>query len=70
MDNGLLTTSQAANALAISRRTLESWRLKGTGPPFISYSSRCVRYRESDLREWLEKQTSVGSCSKRKGNRR
>ena len=59
MDDRLLTTAQAANALAISPRTLESWRLKGIGPPFVSYGSRCVRYLDSELREWLTRQSSV-----------
>jgi DNA-binding transcriptional MerR regulator len=53
MDNKLLTQRQAAELLNVSPRTLEAWRLKGTGPQYIRYSNRCLRYSERDLAEWL-----------------
>src|SRR5699024_5753256 len=48
----LLTTVEAAEALALSPRTLEMYRLRGTGPRFVRIGSSprgAVRYRESDL---------------------
>jgi len=50
---GLLTQAEAARVLNVADRTLESWRQRRIGPRFISYSKRCVRYRLSDLNEWL-----------------
>ena len=48
----LLTTAQVAEALEISERTLEDWRLRGCGPRFIRASRRLVRYRPSALAQW------------------
>jgi predicted DNA-binding transcriptional regulator AlpA len=53
IDNRLLTQNEAAKFLNISPRTLENWRRKGTGPRYVSYSNRCLRYSESDLADWL-----------------
>jgi predicted DNA-binding transcriptional regulator AlpA len=49
----LLTPRKAADFLSLSPRWLELKRYHGDGPPFVRISSRCVRYRESDLREWI-----------------
>jgi len=51
--NAQLTQAEAARVLNVADRTLESWRQKRIGPRFLSYSKRCVRYRLSDLNEWL-----------------
>lgn len=49
----LLTTSEAAAILALSPRTLESYRRKGGGPTFIALSRNVVRYRRTDLEAWV-----------------
>ena len=46
-----LNTRQAAALLGLSRRTLESYRVKGGGPPFLTYCN-CIRYLLSDLDRW------------------
>lgn len=48
-----LTTQQAAEALGVSVRTLEGWRIRGGGPPFAKLSRTVVRYLPEDLRAWL-----------------
>ena len=48
----LLTTKQAAEILGISDRTLESMRLKGTGPVY-TLVGKLVRYPKAKLDEWL-----------------
>ena len=50
----LLKTRRTAELLDVSERTLEDWRLRGCGPPFIRLSGRAVRYRPSDLARWVE----------------
>jgi predicted DNA-binding transcriptional regulator AlpA len=50
----LLRPDQAAHLLSISMRTLENWRHKGLGPEFVRISSRCIRYRLSDLENWQQ----------------
>ena len=48
----LLTTEQAADYLGVKPRTLESWRLKGIGLPFVKVG-RLVRYLQTTLDDWL-----------------
>jgi len=48
----LITTKQAAEFLGISHRTLESMRLKGTGPTY-SNIGRLVRYSKETLDDWV-----------------
>ena len=47
-----LTTEQAAANLGLSPRTLERYRVRGGGPPFVSYCNR-VHYLRSDLDTWV-----------------
>lgn len=47
------TTTQAANYLGVSKQRLEIWRHQGKGPRFIKLA-RMVRYRKSDIDEFLE----------------
>lgn len=57
-----LTRKQAANYLATLGYSLSPDRLgkmaergnAGGGPPFTKYSARVVRYRRSDLKDWLD----------------
>jgi len=54
MADDLLDQRQAAARLGLaSSRTLEAWRRRGYGPPFLRLSPRLVRYRASDLDTWL-----------------
>jgi predicted DNA-binding transcriptional regulator AlpA len=50
----LFDQRQAAAFLKLSPRTLERHRTDGTGPLFVRLG-RLVRYRETDLRAWVEK---------------
>ncbi|MGD0075367.1 MAG: helix-turn-helix domain-containing protein [Candidatus Binataceae bacterium] len=53
MHDSLLSQTEAAKLLNLKPRTLERWRQKRQGPPWVSYSARCVRYQLSDLNAWL-----------------
>ncbi len=50
----LLTPQESADFLSLTRRFLEVRRLRGDGPPYIKISERCVRYRLSDLENWVD----------------
>jgi len=50
----LINETRAAELLNVNPRTLQQWRLRGTGPKFVRISSRCVRYRYRDLMRWAE----------------
>jgi len=48
----LLSQSEAARLLRLSERTLERLRVAGGGPQFVK-AGRSVRYRQSDIEEWI-----------------
>jgi predicted site-specific integrase-resolvase len=47
-----LSQKHLSQALSISERTLERWRLEGSGPIFIK-AGRRVLYRWEDVERWL-----------------
>lgn len=49
----LLTTEQLADELAMTVPALAQWRYRGMGPRFIK-EGRWIRYRRSDVDEWIE----------------
>ncbi|GAB3599411.1 helix-turn-helix transcriptional regulator [Microbacterium tumbae] len=52
--NRLLSPREAADLLGISERQLTLMRFNGRGPVHIKVSHKAVRYRESDVTEWVE----------------
>ena len=48
-----LTSAEVVDFLRIGKRTLERWRTKRTGPPFVRMTRSNVRYRRCDLESWL-----------------
>ena len=61
MNNKLLTTKEAARYLNISKAFLERDRWAGARIPFIKVGSRSVRYRQSDLETYLDKQVRTST---------
>lgn len=51
----LLTTQELADYLGIPVRTIYAWNYQGDGPPRYKVG-RHVRYRRTDVEEWLENQ--------------
>lgn len=60
----LLTEAQAAHLLCLKPRTLQMWRLRGTGPACIRIGA-AIRYRKLTLSAWLSARTapSTGDAS-------
>lgn len=50
----LLDEEQAAGILTVRVKTLQSWRLRGCGPIYVKLG-RCVRYRRSDIEDFVSK---------------
>lgn len=48
----LLTTQAAADFLTLTKRTLETWRCKGIGPPYRKLGG-AVRYAMVDLENFV-----------------
>ena len=55
LDNNLLTPEEAAQQLRISPRTLNKWRSVGRGNINFVKIGRCVRYRASDIQDYIER---------------
>jgi len=49
----LLTSKQTAELLGLPEGTLAQWRSQRRGPPYIKLEGRLVRYRQSDLEDYL-----------------
>ena len=54
--NQFLTRKQAAEFLCLQKCTLEAWAIRGGGPAFVKFG-RAVRYRISDLENYITNQT-------------
>lgn len=58
-DDQPLTTQEAADFLGLKRSTLETWRVKGTGPAYHQPTpSGAVRYFKADLISWLTQRSA------------
>lgn len=44
----------AADFIKVSWKTLARWRSEGGGPRYLRLSRTSIRYRMSDLLEWLK----------------
>lgn len=66
MQTQLLNTQQAAEFLGVSVAFLERDRWAGARVPFIKVGSRAVRYKQSDLDQYIEscRQRSTSEVSK------
>lgn len=58
--SNLLTPEEVAAILKVEPRLLSEWRVKRVNLPYIKIGHR-VRYRESDVRAWLDAQMRVAS---------
>jgi predicted DNA-binding transcriptional regulator AlpA len=65
----LVTEKEAAKGLGYSVRALQNWRLRGGGPVFVKVSSRSVRYRRGDLRDWTQERLRTSTSDMGKGGR-
>jgi excisionase family DNA binding protein len=54
LDN-LKTQGELAEYLKVKPRTLQQWRSDGKGPRWTRVG-RVIRYRDSDVKEWLDQQ--------------
>ena len=60
----LLTEAQAARLLNFTPRFLQARRARGDGPPWVSISARAIRYRRSDLLEWIERHVRTSTSDR------
>jgi hypothetical protein len=62
--DSLVRQEQAALFLGVTPRCLENWRYRGGGPQWIEISTRCIRYRRSDLIQFVKERmrTNTTNC--------
>jgi predicted DNA-binding transcriptional regulator AlpA len=51
--NTVLTETEAAALLQVTRFALRKWRRSGLGPRFVRCGGRLVRYVQADIDSWL-----------------
>jgi excisionase family DNA binding protein len=56
----LLTTHEAASYLRLSPRTLENWRVRGSGPRFHKFGDK-VLYEQHDIDTWVAEQARTST---------
>jgi predicted DNA-binding transcriptional regulator AlpA len=64
--DSLLSTPALAEWLTVSAQWLEIGRSKGYGPKFVRLSPSRVRYRRSDVLDWLASRTVVARLRPRR----
>lgn len=61
----LLTADETADLLRISPRTLENWRARGHGPPYLRLTRRRIAYRERDVLAWIDSRLRASTAAER-----
>jgi predicted DNA-binding transcriptional regulator AlpA len=59
----LAKPAEIANYLGKPVSTLRVWRQRRLGPPWLKVGPRDVRYRWSDVEQWLSEQVSSDRAS-------
>lgn len=57
MEDLLHKAEEVAEYLGTTPGSLAQMRYRGIGPKFVKLGPKSVRYRESDVKEWLDKNT-------------
>lgn len=58
----LMTRQEVADHFGIPKRFLEISAIRGDGPPMVKIG-RLVRYRPSDIRQWLDEHTVTSTAA-------
>jgi hypothetical protein len=61
MSVDLVTPEELAKRLKLDPRTLQQWRRRNQGPPWIRVSHRVVRYPADQLEAWLASRSSLAA---------
>jgi hypothetical protein len=58
----ILNEGEAAQFLRVSIRSLQSWRVSGSGPAFLKIG-RAVRYDRGTLTQWLSSRARASTAA-------
>ena len=62
-DAECLTPAQAAQLIGVKVNTLEIWRTRGRGPPFVKLSRNAVRYERAQVVGWMQEHTRTSTST-------
>ncbi|MEA5155754.1 helix-turn-helix domain-containing protein [Raineyella sp.] len=62
--DSLITPDTLAERLGVKRRTVDEWRIEGSGPRYLRLG-RTVRYRPEAVDEWLLGQERTATSEER-----
>ncbi|MFT8932162.1 MAG: AlpA family phage regulatory protein [Acetobacter syzygii] len=57
----MLTRKEVQDMVRISCTTLYRWIEEGIFPSPVKYTSRCVRWRQSDVQNWINQSAQVAA---------
>lgn len=55
MKNEFLTTEEVAEFLKVGKSTIEQARINGSGPKFVKFGPKTIRYQVDDVINWGKK---------------
>lgn len=61
LSHELLDERQAAELFVVSRRTVQGWRARCEGPPYLKLL-RAVRYDGAELQDWIMRHRRKGAA--------
>ncbi|MEO7859195.1 MAG: helix-turn-helix domain-containing protein [Nitrospirales bacterium] len=61
--DALVDETAVAQQLAVEKKTLQAWRVRGGGPAFVKVG-RLVRYKPDDVENWVESRRVSNTGSK------
>ena len=61
--DALFPEKRAASFLGVSAKSLQKWRVTGTGPAYVRISARCIRYRRVDLVAWIAARVKTSTAA-------
>lgn len=57
----MLTRREVTSMVGVSCATIYRWMEEGTFPNPIKFTARCVRWRQSEIQNWIDSHTQVAA---------
>jgi prophage regulatory protein len=57
----MLTRREVESMICVSCATIYRWVQEGTFPGPVKFTARCVRWRQSEVQNWIDSRTQVAA---------
>jgi prophage regulatory protein len=57
----MLTRREVESMICVSCATIYRWVQEGTFPGPVKFTARCVRWRQSEVQNWIDSHTQVAA---------